>query len=421
MTAPVTGASSRLGRALEGIRVVAVEQAVAVPLCTRHLSEMGAEVIKIEAPGRGDFARYFDTFVDGYCSHFVWLNHGKKSVQINLRSEEGMEVLRELVSSADVFMSNLAPGKMESILPIETSRSLNPRLIRCTVSGYGSSGPYADRKAYDALVQGEAGVTLNTGTPAHPAKSAISLADVGAGTYALAAISAALVQRGRTGQGADLEISLFDVTTEWLMPLLLAQRHTGSVPPPSGMRHASIVPYGAYDVRGGIVNLAVQSQAQWRRLCEDVINRPDLLDDPRTKDNGTRCAHRAFVDEEVSDALAELDADLVQRRLTSANIPWGLVRSTEAVVAHPQLVDRDRWSTVVLPDEQESDVLRPPFLGADDPLTGRRVPRAGEHTREVLRALGKDDATLEHLAALGAVAQAADPDPRSQADAGVRR
>jgi len=413
--------SSTLSRALEGIRVVAVEQAVAVPLCTRHLSEMGAEVIKIEAPGRGDFARYFDTYVDGYCSHFVWLNHGKKSIQINLRSEEGLAVLRDLVSSADVFISNLAPGKMESILPVETSRSLNPRLIRCTISGYGSSGPYADRKAYDALVQGEAGATLNTGTDAHPAKSGISLADVGAGTYALAAISAALVQRGRTGHGADLEISLFDVTTEWLMPLLLAQKHTGSVPPPSGMRHASIVPYGAYDVQGGIVNLAVQSEEQWRRLCEDVINRPDLLDDPRTTDNGARCVNRTFVDDEVSDALAELDGDLVQSRLTSANIPWGLVRSTKSVVSHPQLVDRDRWSPVLLPNEHESDVLRPPFLGAGDPLGDRRVPRAGEHTREVLRALGNDDATVEHLAELGAVAQAADAGLRPQVDAGVNR
>ncbi|BCB78354.1 hypothetical protein Pflav_047640 [Phytohabitans flavus] len=227
---------------LTGVRVVAVEQAVAAPLCSRHLGDLGADVIKVERPGGGDFARGYDEAVHGEATHFVWLNRGKRSVVLDLKDEAGRQALRGLLAQADVLVCNLAPGAMERIVPDAELSALNPRLIRCYLSGYGDTGPYADRKAYDALVQGEAGTISATGTPEAPAKPGVSLADLAGGTYALAAILAALYAREQTGVGKRLDIALFDVLLEWMSPLLLAELHGGSAPPPAGLRHASIAP-----------------------------------------------------------------------------------------------------------------------------------------------------------------------------------
>lgn len=370
-----------LHQSLAGIRVVSVEQAVAAPLASRHLSELGAEVIKIE-PFEGDFARRFDGFVKGFASHFVWLNHGKQSLPLDLRNEEDLRKVTELVEDADVLISNLAPGKAESLLPIEELRRTNPGLIRCTISGYGPSGSYRLKKAYDSLIQGEAGVTLNTGLPGSPAKSAISIADVGAGAYAFASISAAMFKRERTGQGSDIHISLFDVLAEWMMPLSLAEKYAGEVPPPSGVNHASIVPYGAYEAEdGALVNIAVQTNRHWARFAEHVLLNPELAQTEKFKTNTSRFEHREQLEAILKSEISRVDSGVLTARLEEWDIPYGRMNDVNGLIAHPQIVERNRWYEIQLPDGGSAETLLPPFL-AEAPNELRQVPglaKEGNH------------------------------------------
>lgn len=370
--------------ALKGIRVVAVEHAVAAPLCSRHLSEMGAEVIKIERPVTGDFARAYDDFVLGEASHFSWLNRGKKSVVIDLKTESGKQSLLELLQGADVLVSNLAPGAFERILSDLVLDNLS-HLIRCHLSGYGPDGPYSQRKAYDLLVQGEAGVIASTGTEDEKARPGISVADLAGGVYAFAAINAALVQRNRTGLGQRIDISLFDALAEWMSPLLLANRYTGETPAPAGRGHASITPYGPYPTRDGSeIQIAVQNDGQWSRLCLQVIDRPDLAASAAYASNSGRLEHRAEVESEVTRSFKGFSTQQLLERLEQADVPYGLLRNVPEVVNHPQLVERNRWIDATTQGGERFTALLPPFLKSFGSEEARKVPRLGEHTTEIL-------------------------------------
>ncbi|RYJ25805.1 L-carnitine dehydratase/bile acid-inducible protein F [Streptomyces sp. L-9-10] len=391
-----TGRGGDMAADLRGVRVIAVEQAVAAPLCTRHLADLGAEVIKIERPGGGDFARGYDEAVHGLASHFVWLNRGKRSVVLDLKAEPGRKVLRRLLRDADVLVSNLAPGALERIVPDEELARLNPRLVRCYLSGYGATGPYATRKAYDALVQGEAGTITATGTPETPAKPGVSLADLAGGTYALTAVTAALYARERTGLGKRIDVALFDVLLEWMSPLLLAELHAGSAPPPAGLRHASIAPYGPYTTaEGQDVLIAVQNEGQWRRLCRTVLDEPGLLDDPAFASNTSRVRHRERTERAVQARLSGLSTAEVTERLERADVPYARLNQIGEVLDHPQAAATGRWSEATLPDGRAVRVVTSPLHREPEAPGGRRVPALGEHTADVLRELGLSQAEMD--------------------------
>lgn len=376
----------------DGVRVVALEQAVAGPLCARHLADLGADVVKLERPGTGDLARWYDESVLGYSSHFVWLNRGKRSVALDVKSSDGRQVFDRLLAGADVFLANLSVAAIERLVDDDELGEQHPRLIRCYISGYGASGSASSRKSFDALVQGEAGITLATGTDGEPAKPGVSIADVGAGAYAFGVIAAALLDRERTGRGRRLDISLFDVAAEWLSPLLLVERNGGQAPAPAGTHHASIAPYGAYrTTEGRWVNLAIQTHAQWERFCRVVLDQPELADDERFETNQLRIEHRPALEELVAATLARMSEIELFDRLERADIPAGALNPLDVVVKHPALVERDKWQAAELPDGTFADVLADPFVidgqGADGIAA---VPELGQHTASVLAELGYD-------------------------------
>lgn len=413
------------GAPLAGVKVLAVEQAVAAPLCTRHLAELGAEVIKIERPGEGDFARRYDEAAGGESTHFVWLNRGKRSVGLDLKHPDGWQAFLDLVSTADVLVVNLSPSASQRLIDDPDVLDANARLIRCAISGYGMNGPYRDRKAFDLLVQGEAGVTLSTGTPEHPAKPGVSLSDLSAGVYALAAIAAALAGRAPGSPGERIEVSLFDATAEWMMPLLLAQVCTGETPPPTGTRHATICPYGPFLTRDAeVVNIAVQNDGQWGRLCRFVLDRPDLVGDERYSGNGRRLEHREDVEGIVASAVAEHTLRTVTNRLDRAGVPWGRLNSVEDVVDHVQLLERERWTDARLPNGELVPVLKSPiqFEEGTSPTGSRAVPSRGQHTFEVLKRLGYGADRIERMRTAGAVevADSSEPGSNLTADGGRR-
>ena len=370
--------------------MVAVEQAVAGPLCSRHLADLGADVVKVERPGGGDFARSYDSVVHGWSTHFVWLNRGKRSVELDLKSAAGRAALRALLQQADVLISNLGQGALERIVDLEQVRAGNPGLVSCAISGYGPDGPYAGRKAFDLLVVGEAGVTLSTGTPDQPAKPGVSLADLAGGIYAMAAVTAALLERSRTGIGGHVDIALFDVMVEWMMPLLLAEEVSGRTVPPAGMHHATITPYGPYRCADGrLVNIAVQNDAQWQRLCRYVLRDDELADSAELATNAGRLAHRAQCETRVQQGIGSMGAAELEAALTDADVPWGRLNTAHDVLAHPQLDGADRWDTVVLPGAGEVRVVADPFRFRGRARSrGSSVPVIGGDTAAVLAGLG---------------------------------
>jgi crotonobetainyl-CoA:carnitine CoA-transferase CaiB-like acyl-CoA transferase len=376
-------------RPLAGLRVVALEHAVAAPLCSRHLADLGADVIKVERPGGGDFSRSYDTLVKGLASHFVWLNYGKRSIALDVKSEEGRATLLRLLESADVFIANLSPGAIDRLVSPDDLERLNPRLITCEISGYGPTGPFKERKAFDLLVQGEAGVTANTGLPGQPAKPGVSLADLGGGVYAATAILAALRARDLTGRGCRLTISMFDVLAEWMSPLLLAYREGGVAVEPAGTRHATITPYGPFVAAdGAVVNIAVQNDRQWLLLCE-VLGLADAASDPRWSTNPKRFEHRVEVEAAVAAAVSTWSSGDLEAALDGHGIPWGRLNQTAEVAVHPQLEAAGRWRAVQLPGGDRVRVIADPFHSGE---TGARcgtprVPALGEHTDDILREL----------------------------------
>jgi len=388
---------------LAGITVVAVEQAVAAPFATRQLADLGARVIKIERPGVGDFARSYDTTVRGMSSHFVWLNRSKESLTLDLKEAEAIAVLGTLLRRADVFIHNLAPGAMARLgFASAEVRREHPRLVVCEVSGYGSAGPYRDKKAYDLLVQSEAAVLSVTGTPDAPAKVGISVADISAGMYAFSSVLAALLYREKTGEGASLEVSLFDSLAEWMSyPMYYA--YGGTPPPRSGARHAVIAPYGPYTAGdGNVVYLGLQNEREWNRFCAQVIGRPDMASDERFSSNPRRVEHRDELDAAITDAFRGLTADQVIERLEAAQIASARMNTVEGLIAHPQLEARDRWRDVNSPVGTVR-MLKPPFNFERMDVPMGPIPSVGEHTDAILGELGIAASTVADWRARGIV------------------
>jgi itaconate CoA-transferase len=368
-----------------GLRVVALEQAVAAPFCSRQLADLGADVVKIERPDGGDFARGYDKAVNGLSAYFAWLNRGKRSIALDVKTERGREVCAQLIARADVFVHNLAPGAVERLgFGYDELAAPHPRLIWCGISGYGPDGPYRDKKAYDLLVQAESGVVSLTGTPESPAKVGISIADISSGMYAYSSILAALYARERTGRGQRIDISMLECLAEWMMPPMYVWMGTGEMPPRAGLRHNMIVPYGAYQCADGAVLFGIQNEREWVRFCCDVLNSPMAAD--RFPGNAIRLENRLELDAIIEAEFARLTRAEVIERLDRAGIANAAMNNTAEAAQHPQLAARYRWA------EAESPVgpiraLIPPHNLCDAPPVMGRVPALGEHTREVLEEL----------------------------------
>jgi crotonobetainyl-CoA:carnitine CoA-transferase CaiB-like acyl-CoA transferase len=376
-------------RALTGITVVSVEQAVAAPFATRQLADLGARVIKVERP-EGDFARAYDRAVRGWSSHFVWLNRSKESVVLDLKTSRGREALSRLLQRADVFVQNLSPGALDRLgfAPEEVSRRY-PQLVVCSISGYGSTGQYRDRKAYDLLIQAESGLLSITGTPEEPVKVGISVADIAAGMYALSGILAALYRRERTGRGALLEVSLLDSLAEWMGYPLYYTAYGGHPPARTGAHHATIAPYGPFPTADGVVFLAVQNDREWERFCREVLQRPELARDPRFATNPDRVRHRPALEALIRETFRGLSTAQLTQRLEAADVAYGELRTVQGLLEHPQLAARDRWRRVDSPVGPLLALLPPFSVPAEEPLLGP-VPRLGEHTESVLREIGME-------------------------------
>ena len=389
---------------LAGIRVVAFEQAVAAPLCSRHLRDLGADVIKVERRGEGDFARAYDSAIGGMSTWFAWLNRGKRSLTLDLKHAKGREVAERLVAAADVVVQNFAPGAFDRLgLGVEQLHARYPRLIAVSITGYGEDGPYRDRRAYDLLLQAETGVVSVTGTPGEPAKAGVSVADIAGGMYAFSSVLAALYRRQRTGEGAAIRISLFDSIMEWMSPLSLMAAH-GPHPLRAGARHASIVPYGPYKAGDGRhVVLAVQNEREWQRLCLQVLQRPDLATDPRFASNEARLRNRGDLEPLIEEALACFSVEEAEARLEEAEIAYSRMNDVAEVLRHPQVRSRGRLIETGLPGGGTVDLLKAPFNIEGVEEGASAIPAAGEHSREVLLELGFSEAEIAALKEEGAI------------------
>ncbi|MGO0577581.1 CaiB/BaiF CoA transferase family protein [Ornithinimicrobium panacihumi] len=374
---------------LDDITVVSLEQAVAAPFATRQLADLGARVIKVERPGPGDFARGYDETVKGMASHFVWLNRSKESIALDLKSEQGQAAIKELAARVDVFVQNFAPGAAERLgLGAEELRAANPGLIHVSISGYGPGGPYTTKKAYDLLVQCEAGLVSITGTPEEPSKVGISAADIAAGMYAYTGILTALIQRGRTGEGATLEISMLEALGEWMgFPLNYAM-YGGTPPPRSGARHAAIGPYGPFTCGDGKqVFLGIQNEREWAKFCEQVLDLPHLATDPRFERNSLRVVNESELTTEIEAAFADLTAEQAADRLEEVGIANALLRDMHAFADHPQLKARERWVDYDSPVGTLRALLPPATPVGGTPVMGP-IPTVGQHTDAILAELG---------------------------------
>ncbi|MBM3819269.1 MAG: CoA transferase [Acidimicrobiia bacterium] len=382
---------------LTGITVVALEQAVSGPLATRHLADLGARVIKIERPDGGDFSRAYDTAVKGLSAHFVWLNRSKESLALDLKNPGAREVVDRLLAKADVFVQNLAPGAAERLgLGAAALRARDPRLITCTISGFGEGGPYAGKKAYDLLLQAETGLLSITGTGQTPSRVGISVADIAAGTYAYSGILAALLARERSGEGATLDVSLFDALAEW-MSFPAYYTAGGSTLPRSGPNHVSIAPYGPFrGADGGELFLAVQNAREWTAFCARVLERPDMAEDPRFRTNAQRLQNRDALRAEIEAIFAALPPDTIAARLDDARIAHARMHSVEEFLTHPQLTARNRWRDTASEAGTLRTLLPPVHTDGVEPVVGA-VPALGEHTRAILAELGFTGRIIENL------------------------
>jgi crotonobetainyl-CoA:carnitine CoA-transferase CaiB-like acyl-CoA transferase len=375
---------------LSGITVLALEQAIAAPLCTRHLADLGARVIKIEQPGTGDASRHYDGVVRGLAAHFVWLNHGKESAALDLAEPADRSVFTALLERADVLVSNLAPGALGrlGLAPGELAESY-PRLIIVDISGYGRGGPLDHKRAYDLLVQSEAGSCAITGLPGQPAKSGIPVADIGTALYAYSSVLAALYERERTGRGAVIGVAMLDVAAEMMGFALNQVLHGGGEPQPVGMGSPIVAPYGAYPTADGqTAVLGTTSDREWRRLTNDLLERPDLADDPRYAHNDDRVRHRAELDQLVGEWCARRDLAEIQRRADEARLGNARLNSVRDLAEHEQLKRRGRWREVGSPAGPVPALL-PPALAASWPVISGRVPALGEDTEAIRAEVGE--------------------------------
>ena len=376
-------------RPLDHITVVSLEHAIAAPFCTRQLADLGARVIKVERPGVGDFARAYDQRARGESSHFVWVNRSKESLALDLKDPQDSAVLKKLITQADVVVQNLAPGATARMgLDAATLRAENPRLIVCDISGYGNDGPYRDKKAYDLLIQSEAGFLSITGTPEHPSKSGNSIADIAAGMYAYTNILSALIQRDKTGEGSHIDVSMLEALGEWMgFPMYYAM-DKASPPPRSAAAHATIYPYGPFAAGdGGTVMLGLQNEREWVQFCQHVLHQPALATDARFDSNAQRNAHRLDLQKIILDTFAQLTTAQVIERLDLAQIANARMNTMADLWAHPQLQARERWTTVDSPAGELPALLPPGKQSAFD-YRMDAIPQVGEHTEAILKELG---------------------------------
>ncbi|WP_341923395.1 CaiB/BaiF CoA-transferase family protein [Polaromonas sp. YR568] len=385
-------------RPLDGITVISLEHAIAAPFCTRQLADLGARVIKVERPGVGDFARAYDQRVDGMASHFVWVNRSKESLTLDLKQPAALAVLKQLLETADVLVQNLAPGAAARMgLGYDDLRAANPKLIVCDISGYGDDGPYRDKKAYDLLIQSEAGFLSVTGTPEEPSKAGNSVADIAAGMYAYSSILAALLQRGKTGQGSHIDVSMLESLAEWMgYPMYYA--YAGATPPPrSAASHATIYPYGPFAAGdGGTVMLGLQNEREWVVFCKVVLQQPGLATDARFDSNARRNEHREALKAIILAAFAGMSTAEVTARLDEAQIANARMNSMAELWAHPQLKARDRWRQVASPVGDIPALLPPGRINSFD-YRMDPIPAVGQHTRAILRELGQGDDAVASL------------------------
>lgn len=385
-------------RPLDGITVIALEHAISGPFCTRQLADLGARVIKIERPGSGDFARGYDERVRGLSSQFLWCNRSKESLTLDVKHPEAKNILTKLLASADVLVQNLAPGAAARLgLSYAALREKHPRLIVCDISGYGSDGPYRDKKAYDLLIQSESGFLSVTGSPEAPAKAGISIADISAGMYAYSNILAALIQRGKTGSGCRIDLSLLETMGEWMSYALLYAFNGTPPPPRSGAAHATIAPYGPFRAGdGATVMLGLQNEREWKVFSERVLEKPELTGDPRFSSNSRRTAHRDALNAIITEVFYRLTAKQVIERLDGAQIANSRVNEIHEVWSHPQLKARERWAEIDTP-AGKVPVLIPPGVTRESNPRMDPVPSLGEHTNAILHELGYDDRAIGRL------------------------
>ena len=391
-------------RPLDGITVVSLEHAIAAPFCTRQLADLGARVIKVERPGGGDFARGYDTRVDGLSSHFVWVNRSKESLTLDLKQASAIAALKKLLKTADVLVQNLAPGAAARMgLTAEVLQKDNPGLILCDISGYGNDGPYRDKKAYDLLIQSEAGFLSVTGTPEIPSKAGNSIADIAAGMYAYTNILAALLQRGKTGKGSVIDISMLESLTEWMnFPLYYAYK--GAEPPPrNGASHATIYPYGPFKAGDGkTVMLGLQNEREWVQFCEAVLENPALAKDERFNGNLKRNENRIELLKIIDACFSHLTAAQLIAKLEEAQIANAHLNDMDGLWKHEQLKARKRWTEVNTPNGLIPALL-PPGLNDSYDYRMDAVPAVGEHTDAILKELGLEEADVSQMRASGAI------------------
>jgi len=389
------------------MKVLALEHAVAGPICTRHLADLGAEVVKIERVGVGDFARGYDSYVHGCSSYFAWLNRGKKSVALDMKSKLAQPVLRRLVDSSDVLVQNLAPGAAARLgLGYDEIRAHNPRCVVVDISGYGDSGPFAQRKAYDMLIQAEAGLMSITGTADTPARVGISIADLATGLYAQTAVLAGLLRRARTGEGGNVKVVMLDALAEWMTHPMYRHAYNGSAVPRLPSSHPAIAPYGIHATRDGQVIFGIQNEREWAMFCRIVMGKEELASDPRFKSNNARRENVQALTAAIEARFATLDSLAVVALLEEADIASGRLNDPAALWEHEQLAARDRWRSIGVPGGQAARAVLPPITFADHEALMGDVPALGEHTGDVLGAVGFTAEQIKELESACVVASA---------------